>query len=192
MSTPTIALDKKTHTYYLEDKKIPGFTEICKDMGIISDNPYYTEQVRREGIALHSWLLFKVQGKESKEPPHPSIAGRVRGIEKFIFDTGFSIAGGEVPKYDQESRFACTPDTWGHINGVSWVIDAKRGGKMPYHPLQTAAQRIALASNGFRAQKRGTLYLADDSYRLQEHKDPLDMLKWKAIVSAYYAKKSYI
>src|SRR3990167_9274251 len=149
-----IRLDVGTHTYWLGDRRVPGFSEICKETGITKENPFYTEQGRAEGIALHEWLGFLVRGKVPKEAPHPSIADRVEGIKAFIRDTGFGIVGGEVPQYDLVNDFACTPDLWGYIKGVSWIIDCKRGQKLAVHALQTAAQSIALSANGFRAQKR--------------------------------------
>lgn len=183
---PEIRIDDR-HRYWLGEHRVPGFTEICVNLGVMRPNPHYTEQGRREGVALHEWLGFLVRGRRSAEPPHPSIAGRVRGIQKFIKDTGFKIAGGETPLYDPVGRFACTPDLWGHIGSLSWVIDAKRGSKLPTHALQTATQRIALAANGFRAQKRGALYLRDNDYRLDEHANHVNENHWRAITAGYHA-----
>ena len=173
------------------EKRVPGYSEICSDLGIVKENIYYTPEGREEGIALHSWLKFLASGMKPKSEPDPRIAGRVKGIEKFLKDTGFKISGGEIPVYDPINRFACTPDLYGHIGRTSFVIDAKRGAKLPSHRLQTAAQTIALRANGFRAQKRAALYLRDEDFRLDEHTDPMDLARWGIFVSTYHLKKGY-
>ena len=170
---------------------VPGFTHIAESLGFIQENPFYTDSGREEGIALHKWLRHIAQGKPILTKPDERIAGRVEAILKFIAETGFKFAGGEEPRYDPVNRFACTPDLWGYIGSWTWDLDAKRGEELPHHRLQTAAQSIALAANGFRAQKRGCLYLKDGSYRLKEHIDSRDIPAWKQIVSTYYLKGAY-
>lgn len=183
------------HLYWVPaprgEERRPGYSEICSDLGIVKPNPFYTEEGRAEGVALHSWLNFLVQGKVAKTEPDARIAGRVEGIKKFLFDTKFKLLGGEVPMYDPINRFACTPDLHGVMNKFMFVIDAKRGGKLPSHRLQTAAQFIALRSNGIRIQKRAALYLRDGDYRLEEHTDSMDMARWGIFVSAWYLRKEY-
>lgn len=183
------------HKYWIPgprgEERAGGYTEISTDLGIIKPNPFHTDDGREEGVALHLWLQFLVKGKEPKTAPDPRIAGRVEGIKKFIRDTGFKIAGGEQPMYDPINRYACTPDLFGHIGKTAFVIDAKRGAKLPSHRLQTAAQTIALRANGFRAQKRAALYLRNGDYRLEEHTDSRDLARWSIFVSTYYLKREY-
>lgn len=183
------------HRYWVHkpsgEVNVPGYSEICADLGIAKPNPFYTDQGREEGVAIHQWLNFLVQGKVSKQKPDERIAGRVAGIMKFISDTGFKIVGGEAPLYDPVHRFACTPDMWGYLGKTSFVIDAKRGAKLPSHRLQTAAQTMALRANGFRALKRASLYLRDGDYKLEQHDDMMDLARWGIFVSTYHIKKEY-
>lgn len=182
-----IRLEPIEHIYWLGNRLIPGYSEICRELGVTKPNPFHTPEGREEGVSLHLWLGFLARGKTPAGPPDPRIAGRVKGIEKFLSDTGFKIVGGETPQYDPLLNYAVTPDLWGHIGNWSWVIEAKRGAKLPGHRLQTIAQLIALGANGFRAQKRGCLYLSDNSYRLVEHTDKNDRVNWAAIVEGYHA-----
>lgn len=184
------------HKYWIPlkapgEKRVPGYSEICKDLGITKDNPFWTADGREEGVALHAWLKFLASGMKPKSEPDPRIAGRVKGIEKFLKDTGFKVSGGEIPLYDPINRFACTPDLYGHIGRTSFVIDAKRGAKMPSHRLQTAAQTVALRANGFRPQKRAALYLRDSDYRLDEHTDTMDLARWVIFVNCWHIRKEY-
>ncbi len=165
----------------------PGYSELCAAMGVNRPNPFYTAQGREEGIALHLWLGFLVRGKTPASPPDLRIAGRVEGIKKFLRDSKFIISGGEEPLYDPTTGTCCTPDLWGFQGAWSWVKDAKRGGKLKSHALQTAAQKSALAANGFRAQKRSGLYLRDNGYRDIEHTAGVtDDANWRAIVAGYH------
>lgn len=183
------------HRYWIPagtgEKRVAGFTEICVDLGVIKTNPFHTEAGRQEGVALHQWNLFLAQGQEPASPPDDRIAGRVLGFRKFLADTGFKFFGGEQPVYDRINQVACTPDLWGGIGNWLWVIDNKRGGKEKTHKLQTACQKLALTANGVKIEKRGSLYLKDGDYRLIEHDDFADEVRWKAIAGGYHAKGFY-
>lgn len=169
----------------------PGFSEICGDLGVTKENKFYTKDGREEGVALHEWLLFLAQGNEPENNPDPRIAGRVEGVKKFIRESGFVFSGGEVALYEPTLGYCCTPDIWGHIGGIPYVIDAKGGAKKKFHKAQTAAQRLALRPSGFVAQKRAALYLMDGDYRLEGHDDVSDEVRWRALVMGYYAKTFY-
>ena len=71
------------------------------------------------------------------------------------------------------------------------MIEAKGGAKLATHRLHTVAQQVALSAGGFRAQKRGCLYLRDEGYRLDEHTDPRDRGNWRNIVPAWHSKQEY-
>lgn len=189
-----IRLDAE-HRYWVPgpngERQVPGYSEVCASLGVSKPNPFHTPEGRDEGIALHLWLGFLVRGKIPSSPPDPRIAGRVEGIRKFLQDTKFQIVGGEQPLYDPLHDYACTPDLYGHMGIWSWVIDAKRGAKLKIHSLQTAAQSIALRANGFRAQKRGALYLKDGDYRLDEHTDTADIVRWPVFVNSFHLRGEY-
>ena len=189
-TTEKIRLDE-SHIYWLGQERIPGYSEIMKSAGI-GINPFWTDSGRDLGTALHQWVLFLAQGQEPEDAPDERIAGRVAAFRRFIEESGFKFAGGEEPQYEPNLRYACTPDLWGHIGSFSCVIDVKSGAKELSHSAQTAAQKLALAANGFRAQKRYALYLKDDkTYRLCEHMDSVDESRWRAIVTAHHAKQWY-
>ena len=194
------------HRYRKNLVRVPGYSEICASMRVGKedceecvqnkyhkhDGAFWTEDGRNQGVALHHWLQFLAKGKVATSEPEPEIAGRVNGIRKFFRENDFTFVGGEIPQYEPSLRYACTPDIWGRIGKTTWVIDMKRGAEMKSHALQTAAQKIALAANGFIAVKRGALYLMDDDYRLKEHTDRRDESCWRTISQAYHAKKLYI
>lgn len=179
------------HRYWVDGVNVPGFTEIATDLGIIKPNPFYTEEGREDGKAIHRWLIFLASGRETAKKPHPRIAGRVEAIKRFLRETEFRFHGGEKPLFHANGRWACTPDLWGTLAGIRVVIDGKRGGALPWHPLQTACQKMALSANGWTPRDRYSLYLRDGAYTLDNHDDPQDEYRWQAIVAAYHAKKHY-
>jgi hypothetical protein len=186
----TVRIDSD-HRYWVPDgaseRRAPGYSELCNAMGVTRPNPFHTEDGRSQGVALHEWLGFLVRGKEPKTLPDLRIAGRVLGIKKFIRNSGIKLTGGEEPRYDPATGVACTPDLWGHIGHWAYVVDAKRGAKQKSHRLQTACQSIVLRANDFRTQKRAALYLKDNDYRLEQHDDPEDETRWRAIAAGFHA-----
>jgi hypothetical protein len=110
----------------------------------------------------------------------------VEQIKAFLRDSKFKIVGGETPQYDPKVDACVTPDLWGFIGEKRYVLDAKRGGPLPYHAIQTAAQAMALK---FAPEHRATLYLRNGSYRLKAHEDAGDFKRWRSICKAYHAAK---
>lgn len=184
---PPLRRDKK-HVYWLGKSRKPGFTEIATAMGVIRSNPFYTEQGREEGTRLSEWLKFLCEGRTPTEPPHSSIAVRVEAIKKFIRDTGFTIIEAEVPHYDSVVDACCTPDIVGYVREAVHLYDAKRGSKMNWHPLQTAAQAGALSWKGVIVERRSCLYLKKNGKydTSDEHKNPFDYENWKRICRAFH------
>ena len=182
-----IKLDAATHIYTLKGVRKPGFSEICATMGVSRPNPHYTAAGRDRGTAVHSWAAFHAEGKVSIATPDDRIAPRLERFKEFLDESEFKVVGTETPLYEPRLGFACTPDLYGRWGGYNWVCDIKCGGKLKIAELQTSAQRLALAANKFKADKRGALYLKDKTYRVYEHTNPLDESNWAAIVRAYHA-----
>ena len=190
MQQQTLRLDEE-HRYFVGEQRVPGFTEILRALGI-GENHYWTEAGRDLGSALHLWTIFLARGEEPEADPDPRIAGRVAAFRKFLAESAFKLVGGEEPQFDSVLRFCCTPDLYGYLGAFAVVVDVKAGAQASWHKLQTGAQKIALSSNGFKVQKRYSLYLRDDgSYRLEEHTDTGDETRWRALVAAFHAKSHY-
>ncbi len=184
------------HRYWVPvphgENEVPGYTAIARDLGIAKDNPFWTEEGRAEGTALHRWIHYLCQGKTPKSEPDYRIAGRVAGIKKFLSESDFRFAGGEEPRYVPAHRFSCTPDIYGYMNGFSVNIDVKRGAEKKSDILQLAAQKIALCANGFQVQKSFNLYLNDGDFRLKERMVRPHEARWNMFVASYHAKMDYI
>jgi hypothetical protein len=191
-----ITLDAE-HRYWKGKERLPGFSEICADMGF-PKNPFWTDAGRDEGTALHQWVEFLALGQQVADAdPDPRIAGRVDGFRKFRRETDFACAGAESIQFEPELRYCCKPDLWGYMptalpGSPRVVIEVKRGARAKVHKLQTAAQVLALRAGGFDATERYALYLKNGGYALERHDDDEDFECWKALVYAYHAKRRYL
>ena len=179
------------HRYWLGDKEVPGYSHIVKSLGVVEDSPFWTEEGREAGTALHAWLLHLAQGKPEVSKPDPRIAGKVEGIRKFLRESGFKLAFGEVAQYEPVLRYACTPDLCGTLGMFSVNIDMKAGAKQKSHPLQLAAQKIALCYHPFRVQKSFSLYLKEGDYRLVEQDTRTHEANWRIFMAAYHSRGEY-
>lgn len=179
------------HIYWLGDERIPGFSEIAASY--FPANPFWTESGREEGQHLHQCCALLAEGDLDWGSVDPRVEPRVRGFEKFLRESQFRPAMDlvEKPQFQPTMRYACTPDWPGYLGSWAVTIEGKRGAKSPLHRLQTAAQKLALNAGGFKAQKRYGLYLREYDYRLEEHGDPGDCIRWAALVSGYHAAKHY-
>lgn len=201
-----IRLDEKDHTYWSGKRRAAGYSEICASMHVgVPDCPqcalkvrhehhasFWTEDGREQGKNVHYWLRFLASGKTAMNAPDKEVAGYVKAIKKFLSESKFRYDGGETPLHNPRLDYACTPDLWGRINGIRYVIDAKKGARLKVHALQTAAQKLALAANGYYAYRRASLYLKKNgTYRLYHHNDRDDESRWVRIVTAFHDKKTY-
>lgn len=187
-----IRLDPVEHRYFLEDgREVPGFSAICKDLGVTAENRFYSEFGRDRGTSVHLWARFLAEGSTPADEPDERIAGYVFAFKKFLSESRFHFEGGEHPVFHPGLFFACSPDLYGNMSGARCVIDIKTGAALPVHAAQTAAQKLALSANGIQCRDRYGLYLKDGDYRLEAHADKADEDRWKVIVAAYHAKRWY-
>lgn len=188
-----LEFDAERHLYSRGGLPVPGFSQIREAMGIGNGyKPRNLQDYLDEGTALHSWFLFLCQGQEPDAPPDERIAGRVAGIQKFLRDTQFRFVDGEKPLLCDNPLFATTPDAWGYLGDDACLVELKRSAKAKWHPLQTAAEAMAIAQAGFKVSRRLNLYLRDGNYVLDEHRDREDFSRWRAIVNGYHARGWYL
>lgn len=190
MTKEQIRLDEE-HRYWAGNSRVPGFSEIAQSF--FPSNPYWTERGRDEGTHLHACCALLLEHDLDWQSVDAAVMPRVRGFEKFLADTSFKPADAyvEKPQYEATLGYACTPDWPGSLGNWAVVIEGKRGAKSKIHQLQTAAQKLALRANGFKAEKRYGLYLRDFDYRLEEHTNRADETMWPFFVAAFHAKEFY-
>ncbi|MBI5193251.1 MAG: hypothetical protein HZA08_07410 [Nitrospirae bacterium] len=182
--------DSETHTYWMDNRKLPGVTGILTDAGLINTDWFQEEHANR-GTAVHTACLYWLQNDLDEESLDPQLAGYLEGFKEFMHKSGFSpeMSLVEKPRYDALKLFAGTPDLPGYMNSLPVIIDIKSGGVYPYHALQLAAYKILLRVNGFQALKRYVLQLRPNgSSKLHEFKDINDEGVFLAALTLYQWK----
>lgn len=194
MANPVpITFDARQHRYYSRGVPVPGFSEIRVAMGIGGTfKPRFLGEYLEEGTVLHQWLLLLAKGLEMEQAPDPIIAPRVEGIKEFLRNEPFHFVDGEKPMSCDSPLFACTPDIWGYWDGEPCLFEMKRSAKAKWHPLQTAAQAMALKCSGFEVKRRFSLYLREGGYVISEHTDRGDFSRWAALVYGFHARGWYL
>jgi hypothetical protein len=149
---------------------LPHVTDILKEAGLI-DAKWYNPLARDRGSALHLATALIDEGDLDRSSLDPSIVGGVRAYEKFLAEMAPIILATEEAVEHAAYRYCGTLDrrvvldTRG-VGPRSGVLDLKRGGEEPWHPVQLSAYANCLAG----PQVKWNLYLGNDGrYRLKEH-----------------------
>lgn len=179
--------DQETHTYYLNDQRIPGVSEIIKDLGISSLYGIDTDFIaykKEIGTQVHKACDFIDLGIIQEESIPKDASPYVVAYREFLKEKSPIIESIETPLHFDD-LYAGTRDRKVVINQETWTIDIKTGYAYRWHRLQTAA--YWLADN---TDKRGCLYLGTDgSFELKEHCDIGDVEIWKKCVDLFHWKK---
>ena len=181
------------HTYTLDDKPIPGFSEIMQDLGFMDFGRIPKEvlaHAAQRGKAVHLGCQFYDRGTLEWENVDPEIKGYLQAYMRFRKAWPEKIIIAEQPMANREWGYACTPDLIAQkFEGDILVVDIKTGAPMPWHPLQTMAQSLCIIHGGL-IIKRCSVYLKDDgTWKPGHHKDDKnDRLDWQSIVRTYHRK----
>jgi len=192
--------DEAEHRYWLGDRELPSVHRVMQDAGLFDDT-WWTEQGRRNGQFIHAACELHDRGEldESRLPAdkRPYLVAWMR----FVEDNAFRIIEIERPVHDPCGfGYAGTPDrvilrNEGHEH---WIIEIKRGAKVPAYGVQTAA--YAWAHNACRPPEidpvafyRAAVYLGETgTYHLEEHTLAQDYEVWFAALKLYYWRYKYV
>lgn len=166
-------LDRDTHTYWYDDRKIPGTTGVLTFWKFI-DITYYTQEARDIGTAVHLGTHFLDKGTlKWSSIKDPRILGRIMAYERFKAEMAFKPEGNEEAFAGLGGLYGCMIDRTGSMRGVRFcLVELKCGQKAKWHRLQTGAQQRALPTPGAR---RFVVYLEPGgTYSIEEHTDPND------------------
>jgi hypothetical protein len=157
------------------------------------------------GSAVHALTEYYDRGES---PEHADYALYAKDLEKWLFEKyqlevdlmkflGQWInfrAEYKISKFDyietafgsDKYNYATTIDRY--FKGT--CADVKTGNSYNTHSLQTMAQKLAMEENGVKITRRINVYLKEDSYEVQEHKeDEIDKHNWETCVEYYWLKK---
>jgi hypothetical protein len=181
------------HIYRWEAKIVPSFSEIVRECGLVDMSgidPLVLERARLLGTAVHKATEYLDRGILNWHSVDNGILFYVLAWEEFCKDLNFKPLQIEQMTYCGAHRYACTPDRLGaYMRELRVIVDIKTTSTIKrLAQLQTMAQKLALAENGFPCEHRIVVQLRKDgTYKIRQHKDDTDDLKvWLSCVHYFY------
>ncbi len=108
MTAPVLEFNHETHTYSIEGKKLPSVTQIIGHVIPRQFSP--GEWYMSRGSALHAAIHLVTKGVLDPDSIDPRIAPRLRAVEKFMLESGYSILASELPMFSAVLGYAGTAD----------------------------------------------------------------------------------
>jgi hypothetical protein len=171
--------DPLTHTYYVNNVKVPHVTKIIAPLSDFSMIPAHTlERARQEGIDIHRTIELEAKNNLDEESLPEWLRPKLAAYRRFVADVGFEVVSSERRVYHTQFGYAGTLDLIGTFRHSTLVcLDIKRslyGGRST--GLQTAAYAMAWEDemDNKTIDKRFALVLNDGTYKLTEFSDPRD------------------
>lgn len=172
------------HRYLVDGQPVPGFTEICRAIGLVdyyNKDPYYLDR----GRVVHIATALIDKGRLDWDTVDERIEGFLQAYLRFRCEQPFNNCWehSETSLHHPLYRYCGTPDRFLPL------IDIKTGQG---DPIQLDAYAELLRANGYDPGRAGyMLHLrADGSYRLKAHKFDRQLLGvWLSAVSVYHYKK---
>lgn len=191
LPNPSLRLDEELHQYWLNERRIPGISELLKHWGFI-DGTYYTEESREVGRAVHASIHdIELGGAAANEFTSSRILNRIDEYLRFKSDKDFRVRRVEQIYGDPAGRYACKIDllgTFGEVPVLS-LVEVKCGAELPWHRLQTSGQKRCIVDVGL--VRRFALYLPfKGRYNLKEHTDRAEEFIVDGLASAYWWRKN--
>tara|TARA_R110000824_G_scaffold33479_8_gene107269 strand:- start:1998 stop:2576 length:579 start_codon:yes stop_codon:yes gene_type:complete len=162
---PALRFDEESHTYYLNDRKIPSVTQIMSE---ILGQPFFaTEWHMQRGSAVHAYAELIAKGV-TFDRPDERIAGRIEACKKFHAEVVQEVIEVEKKYASVRYQYAGTGDLLMRNDGVTYLADYK-GTLTKQTEIQLGAYGILTgARKGFGIQLNddGT-YKMSDIYELK-------------------------
>lgn len=172
-SLPRFRFEAGTHTYFLDNQVIPGVTATLKAAGIVDYSMIpqtVLERAWRRGALAHEAMYYYALDTLDLASLDPQIEPYVMAGIRFHEESRLVAARVEERAFNDEYRYAGTPDLEAVIGGDPWLIDYKTGLVLPGHRHQLAAYLNLDCFKSPRRYRRAILQLcADGTYRLHEY-----------------------
>ena len=188
----------ENHQYFLNDKPIPGYSEIVKDLGIVDLSAVpqgLLEEKAEIGTNIHEMLEMLDLGTLDEWTIPDYLEGHLKAYRAFLSEYKPIVEAVEkmvcaYPIDFPEMPYACRIDRCYLIGEDRYIVDIKSGAKTKAVRLQTAAGICAYNNGeGGQATKRGALYLSSNgTYHFDRHTEESDITVWMGCVMAFWFK----
>lgn len=186
-----LTLDPIPHQYYWNGSRCPNVTRILDPLTDYSMIPRATlEKAQQEGKDNHRMVSLHCKGDLDEETLPQWLEPKLRGLKKFIADTGFQMLASEEMMYSPTYQIAGTLDIAGPMRSRPGcaLIDVKRSlyaGRAIGLQLSAYAALWDETHPENRITNRYALVLKDGTYQLTEFNDPRDRSVFLAALSMY-------
>jgi len=176
--------DDRTHTYRLGPHVVPAISAVLRHQEVGRSGPWFKDEHRQRGKAVHRACLALDMGERPERLPDEWMA-YVEGWRAFTAAVRPRWREMEQPRVHRGLWFAGTPDRVGLVGGPA-VVEIKTGSEAEWHGVQLAAQDLLTRRPGHPRRRRLSVVLRrDGTYRLHEHDDPRDELRFLQALRRY-------
>lgn len=184
-----LQFNEETHTYYFDNKVIPGVTTVIKPlMNLDHINEEVLDRKSKIGTAAHKATELFDEDNLDESTLHPIIVPYLDAWKKFRDETKIEIVSSEAKVFNQKYGYAGMYDRIGVLYNEPSLIDIKCTAVLGAHVgNQLAAYKEAHnAENEFQVSKRFAVQLRPDgTYRLEEYKDRSDFPVFLSCLQIY-------
>lgn len=169
---PEFAYRDADHTYWLDNRRIGGVTEIITACGLINDQ-HFTEEARIRGRNVHRAIRYLLEDDLDEDSLSDEIklyVGQFVAFRKiFPFMPYLDLI--EKPQYHPISLYGGTPDLPCYNDTGDILMDIKACAPKSWHGIQLYAYADMLVALGIlKHPLMYGLYLSERAYKLEEYK----------------------
>lgn len=184
-----LQFDEESHTYYFDNKIIPGVTSVIKPlMDLDHIDQEVLERKSKIGTAAHKATELFDEDNLDESNLHPIIVPYLDAWKKFRNETKIEIVSSEAKVFNQKYGYAGMYDRIAVLYDNPCIIDIKCTAVLGAHVgNQLAAYKEAHnAENEFQVKNRFAVQLRPDgTYRLEEYKDRTDFPVFLSCLQIY-------
>jgi hypothetical protein len=140
-----LTFDETTHTYRLDNERVPHITQVLALAGLDCWEhvpPEVMAAARARGTAVHRLVQFWLEDDLDWDTVDESLVPYLDAYLEFATHSRFEPDMIETPLVHRALRFAGTPDLVGPFGNMRGIVELKSGGITEAAQLQTAGQAI--------------------------------------------------
>ena len=173
------------HRYWKGEAQLPGASRILESVGLIQQNPFWTDEAREKGTQLHSECFQINTGIFNFDNADSDTYFEAVSYAEWKAITGFKVLLAETMLDSDLHRFAGTFDLFGTFPDESYaMIDLKRGSTMSAEKYKLAMYVILLCEHSerlfgkklfpFQVQRFALDRIGKEKPHLRSYKDKTD------------------
>lgn len=193
---PKLEFDQENHIYRLDDKIIPSYSQIAKDLGLIDYSRVRQEDLdwkAKVGKAVHTAIFLHNTGELDMDSLDPVVNSYFKSWLMFVelYKPTILTQYSEKPICSVKWRYGVTPDIIAEIKYLTDLEIKTVTSMNPVTALQTEAQTIAIEETyKLKIKQRWGLQLIPNAMpKLEVYTDTSDFSAWLSCVNTWHLKE---